>query len=133
VPGPRPTERTPPVVFDADAWAEDIRRASAVGRSVAGHARSEFETNGVPIDQLKACDPEGDDGTQLPNCVQVYLPAPDGPHGMVFEIDRIAVACGCSTQVSACATRPGTCDSRRCTRSHTDGCTRRLRTDASTA
>ncbi len=66
-----------------------MRRASAAGRTVAGAGRREFEARGVPINQLKPCDAEGSDGTQLPNCVKVYLPAPDGPHGMVFEIVRI--------------------------------------------
>lgn len=57
---------------------------------MAAEARGEFEANGVPIPQLKACEPEGPGGTQLPHCVKVYLPAPDGPHGMVFEIERIS-------------------------------------------
>lgn len=81
---------TPPVVFDEAAWAADLLRASASARRVATEARDQFETNGVPIDQLKACDPEGAAGTHLPRCVKVYLPAPDGPHGMVFEIERIS-------------------------------------------
>jgi hypothetical protein len=76
-------------VFDDAAWAEDMRRASAGTRHVAAHARRAFEADGVPIDQLKACQPEGGDGTQLPNCVKVYIPALTGPHGMVFEIERI--------------------------------------------
>jgi hypothetical protein len=80
---------TPPVVFDDTAWAEDLLRASATARRVATEARGEFETKGVPIAQLKACEPEGPAGTRLPHCVKVYLPAPDGPHGMVFEIERI--------------------------------------------
>jgi hypothetical protein len=81
---------TPPVVFDDTAWAEDLLRASGTARRVATEARVEFETNGVSIPQLKACEPEGPAGTRLPHCVKVYLPAPDGPHGMVFEIERIS-------------------------------------------
>jgi hypothetical protein len=81
--------RTPPVAFDAAAWEEDMRRASTAGRAVADAARREFEERGVAITELKPCDAEGSDGTQLPNCVKVYLPSPDGPHGMVFEIVRI--------------------------------------------
>jgi len=60
-----------------------------VAESTAEAARTEFEEQGVPLDQLKACSPEGTDATELPGCVKVYLPAPDGPHGMVFEIVRI--------------------------------------------
>lgn len=82
--------RTPPVQFDRAAWEEDLRRASTSGRATAEEARREYEGRGVPIGQLKVCDAEGSDGTQLPNCLKVYLPAPDGPHGMVFEIVRIA-------------------------------------------
>ena len=82
--------RTPPVVFDEAAWAADLLRASATGRPVATAARNEFETNGVPIEHLNACEPEGPAGTRLPHCVKGYLPAPDGPHGMVLEIERIS-------------------------------------------
>jgi len=80
---------TPPVVFDEAAWSEDLLRASASARRVATEARSQFETDGVSIAQLKACEPEGPAGTRLRHCVKAYLPAPDGPHGMVFEIERI--------------------------------------------
>lgn len=66
-----------------------MRRASGAGRVVADDARREFEERGVVIGRLKPCDPDGSDGTQLPNCVKVYLPVPDGPHGMVFELVRI--------------------------------------------
>jgi hypothetical protein len=66
-----------------------MARASATGREVALAARENFETAGVPFDQLKPCDPEGPGGTALDHCVKVYLPAPAGPHGMVFEIVRI--------------------------------------------
>ncbi len=66
-----------------------MRRASGAGRAVADEARREFEKHGVVIGRLKPCDAEGSDGTQLPNCVKLYLPAPDGPHRMVFELMRI--------------------------------------------
>jgi len=83
------SSRTPPVVFDDAAWDEDLRRASEAAVSTARAARTEFEARGVIIDRLKACSPEGDDATELLGCLKVYLPAPDGPHGMVFEIVRI--------------------------------------------
>jgi hypothetical protein len=90
MPEQRRPAMTPPVVFDDIAWAEDLLRASATARRVGTEARGEFETKGVPIAQLKACEPEGPAGTRLPHCVKVYLPAPEGPHGMVFEIERIS-------------------------------------------
>ena len=49
----------------------DLLRASATGRHVATEGRDQLETNGVPIAQLKACDPEGPGGTQLPHRVKV--------------------------------------------------------------
>jgi hypothetical protein len=82
--------RTPPVVFDDAAWDEELLRASTAARAVAHHARRTFAAYGVAIDQLKACAAEGPDGTELPHCVKVYLPPSAGPHGMVFEISRVA-------------------------------------------
>jgi hypothetical protein len=89
VPGARRVGRTPPVIFDEVAWEDDLRRASAAAREVARTARAEFETLGIALEQLKPCSAEGADGTELPGCVKVYVPAPSGPHGMVFEIERI--------------------------------------------
>jgi hypothetical protein len=89
VPGGARPARTPPVVFDDAAWEEDIRRASGAGRRIAEDARAEFERDGVAIEELKRCEAEGPHGTELPHCMKVYLPAPDGRHGMVFDIDRI--------------------------------------------
>jgi hypothetical protein len=51
-------------------------------------ARARYESDEVAIGQLRACDPEGRGGTHLERCVKVYVPAPNGPHGMVFQIGR---------------------------------------------
>jgi len=88
VPAARRSPRTPPVVFDEVAWDEDMTRASSAGRTGAEAARRDYESGGVPIVALQACDPEGPGGTQLRRCVKVYIPAADRPHGMVFEITR---------------------------------------------
>jgi hypothetical protein len=88
VPQERRTARTPPVVFDDATWVEDMKRATAAGRRAAMGARAENESAGVPIDELRACDPEGPHGTQLKRCMKVYVPAPAGPHGMVLQIGR---------------------------------------------
>lgn len=40
------------------------------------------------IKTLRRCDPEGRDGTKLPACFKVYLPAPDGKFGMVLRFIR---------------------------------------------
>ena len=88
MPQPRRTGRTPPVVFDDAAWAEDMKRASVTARRSEMTTRAEYESKGVPFVELRACDPEGPDGTQLERCMKVYVPAPTGPHGMVFQIGR---------------------------------------------
>jgi hypothetical protein len=50
--------------------------------------RAEYESVGVPIIELRACDPEGPGGTQLERCMKVYVPVPAGTYGMVFQIGR---------------------------------------------
>lgn len=76
-----------PALFDDAAFAEDLRRASDAGEEVARAARREFETEGVPVETLLACDEEGPDGTALRHCVKLRLPPPDGKFGMVFRIE----------------------------------------------
>jgi hypothetical protein len=108
-------------------------RASDVARRVAATARAEFERDGVGIDQLKACQPEGPDGTELPHCMKVYLPPPDGLHGMVFDIDRVEDDSDCCMPRSGYGIPAEACVSRRCTKSRTDDCTSLPRAEASTA
>lgn len=79
--------RRAPALFDDAAFAEDLDRASDTGKEVALAARQEYEQDGVPIDDLLACDDEGPDGTALAHCMKVYLPRPDGKFGMVFRIE----------------------------------------------
>jgi hypothetical protein len=88
VPHPERPARTPAVIFGSAAWAEDFLRASAGAQQVAQTACAEFEHSGVPVADLRVCQAEGPDGTRLESCVKVYLPAPAGPHGMVFRIVR---------------------------------------------
>jgi hypothetical protein len=88
VPQPERPARTPPVIFGSSAWAEDLLRASVGAQEVAQTARAQFEPSGIPVADLRACQAEGPDGTRLESCVKVYLPAPAGPHGMVFRIVR---------------------------------------------
>jgi hypothetical protein len=71
VPQPGRPATTPPVVFDDAAWAEDMRRATVAGRRIAMAGRAAYESTGVPIGELRACDPEGPGGTQLERCVKV--------------------------------------------------------------
>ncbi|HSK49769.1 MAG TPA: hypothetical protein VK889_04650 [Solirubrobacterales bacterium] len=77
-------------LFDDAAFAEDLNRASELGRGVALAARTDYEQNGVPTAHLLACEDEGSEGTALANCVKIRLPRPDGKFGMVFRIERKA-------------------------------------------
>jgi hypothetical protein len=88
VPPIRRPARTPPVVFDDAAWAEDLARTPERGREVALAARDEFELHGAPLAHLRGCEAEGPDGTRLAECVKVYLPTASGAHGMVLKIER---------------------------------------------
>jgi len=74
-----------PVRFDALAWAEDLARSTEAGRGAGIAARRRYERGGVPRSELRPCDPEGRDGTRLPNCVKAYVPHPDGRFRIVFR------------------------------------------------
>lgn len=71
--------------FDADAFREDMARTTATGREAAESAKRDYEANGVPRPELRPCEAEGRDGTELPECLKVYLPPPKGRFGMVFK------------------------------------------------
>jgi hypothetical protein len=77
-----------PVRFDEDAFAEDLAHVSRAGRTVGARERARLERDGIAVRVLLACEPEARDGTRLPGCAKTYLPAPDGPWGMVFRGER---------------------------------------------
>jgi len=74
--------------IDPAIWAEDTGRTAAADRASIEAAKRRYERNGVPFPELRPCDAEGRDGTELPDCVKVYLPAPTGRFGVVFSVDR---------------------------------------------
>jgi hypothetical protein len=76
------------VLFNEGAFAEDTMRSGRAGAEALREARSQFERDGFEIKTLRRCDPEGRDGTKLPACFKVYLPAPNGKFGMVFRFVR---------------------------------------------
>lgn len=78
------------VEFDDLAWNEDLAGASASAREVANQARARLKAQGQPIDQLRPCQTDGPQGTNLPGCVKAYQPPPDGPWGIVYRIARRA-------------------------------------------
>jgi hypothetical protein len=80
------TERRARAQFDADAWEEDLARATPAGRQAAETARKYYEQHGVPIAQLRRVAEHGRDRTILPDCMKVYVPAPAGRFGMIFML-----------------------------------------------
>jgi hypothetical protein len=80
-----PDSRRFPVLFDEEAFTEDVSHASAAGRDVAVRERARLEQGGIAVSELRACEPEGREGTRLPGCVKTYLPQPDGPWGLVLH------------------------------------------------
>jgi hypothetical protein len=75
-----------PARFDPDTWERDLARSTPAGRAAAEAAKVEYERDGVPRSHLKPCEPEGRDGTKLPDCAKTYIPRPDGKWGIVFKI-----------------------------------------------
>jgi len=45
-------------------------------------------SEGLALDELKACEAEARDGTRLVGCVKTYRPQPDGQWGMVLRLRR---------------------------------------------
>ena len=60
--------------FDPDAFREDMARTTPAGRDTAEAAKRRYEASGIPRSELRPCDQEHRDGTQLPQCLKVYLP-----------------------------------------------------------
>lgn len=82
---PRPQRRLA-ALFDDAAWAEDLARSTDPGRRAAAEARAGYERDGISLYDLRPCERHARDGTDLPNCVKVYLPPPAGPFGAVFRL-----------------------------------------------
>ncbi len=61
------------VSFDAQFWAQDLTRSTPHARTAATAWRSAVEHDGVPLTQLRRCDPDARDTTRLPGCAKVYI------------------------------------------------------------
>jgi hypothetical protein len=111
------------VLFNEGAFAEDTMRSGRAGAEVLREVRNRFERDGVELKTLRRCDPEGRDGTELPACFKVYLPAPNGKFGMVFRFIRDSE--GLSLRCLAFGVRhhPRDSNAHSVMRSHTDGST----------
>ncbi len=73
------------VSFNEDAYGEDMLRCGRNGAAVLRATRRRYEDEGVAIASLRRCEEEGSNGTRLPGCFKVYLPAPNGKFGMVLR------------------------------------------------
>jgi hypothetical protein len=67
-----------------------VEQASDAGAKAAQAARRRLEREGVPRDELRLCEAEGPEGTELPRCFKVYLPPPAGRFGMVLQLEIVA-------------------------------------------
>jgi hypothetical protein len=81
-----PDRRRLLVHFSARAWQLDLEATTPSGAEVARVARRRFARHGVPLGEMRPCASEHPSGTSLENCLKVYLPAPNGRFGMVFEL-----------------------------------------------
>jgi hypothetical protein len=68
----------------------DIEWASDAGADATRAARRRSEGEGIPHDELRLCEAEGTEGTELPHCLKIYLPPPAGRFGMVFQLEIVA-------------------------------------------
>lgn len=74
-----------PARFDDEWWEADLAHSSAAGRQAAEAARKEYEARGVARQDLRPCEAEAQDRTELERCFKIYLPPPAGRFGMVFQ------------------------------------------------
>jgi hypothetical protein len=80
-----------PARFDDEWWEVDLARTTPAGQKAAEEARDKYESDRIPRKDLRPCEAEAQDGTNLDRCFKVYLPPPAGRFGMVFRpevVDR---------------------------------------------
>jgi hypothetical protein len=78
------------VSVDDPLLEEDLAHTTTAGRAAIAPTIDQLKRTGIPKSWLKRCQPEGRDGTQLPGCVKIYIPHPDGPWGAVLTGDKLA-------------------------------------------
>lgn|GEM_PF-5803465 len=54
-----------PALFDEEWWTVDLDRAGPSGREADQAARAEYDRLGVPREELRPCEDEARDGTEL--------------------------------------------------------------------
>lgn len=121
------------VILDPDVWSQEVERyTSERVKRVALAARELIDVQGgLAPDQLRRCEPAGQDGTELAGCVKAYLPldesAPSSrPYAFVLRWRSMRTAgrsCSFLPSASAIPVR----ERRPFTRAPTSACTECLR------
>lgn len=79
-----------PVAFADRSLAYDLARLPPLAHTLLSQLRAEVRRDGgLPAARVRRCDPEGRDGTRLPNCVKVYLPEDENKWGLVLLARRV--------------------------------------------
>lgn len=86
MPATGPGPGTPRIAFDDAAFAADLAHSTPAARNVALATRRQMLAHGLRDITLHACKDDARDATRLPRCVKTYLPTPDKPWRMVFEV-----------------------------------------------
>lgn len=77
-----------PVRVVEDELAEDLTHATEAARAAIKAVVDELRDGGAPVDWLRPCEAEARDGTELADCVKLYIPRPAGQWGAVLSVDR---------------------------------------------
>jgi hypothetical protein len=83
------------VEIDDEVWAEEVGRPRerSPARAQAEKARREIETHPTTV-PWQRCEKDGPRGTQLADCVKLYVPigqegASAAPYGLVFALRKV--------------------------------------------
>lgn len=71
------------------ALAEDLAHASQAAKAAIEPLVAQLRSGGVPAHQLKRCEDQARDGTELKGCVKLYIPPPAGRWGAVFAAEKL--------------------------------------------
>jgi hypothetical protein len=80
----RPGPGAVPVHFDDALFDGDLKRLPAARKHLV-QARKRCERDGISPVEGRRCHGEHHSGTNLPNCVKLYIPGLGGPWRMVFQ------------------------------------------------
>ncbi|MTD47659.1 hypothetical protein GKE82_26005 [Conexibacter sp. W3-3-2] len=76
-----------PLRLDQAQMTADLERLPSTAAVELGRLLRLVEQHGgIPVSRLRRCDPEGRDGTRLPNCLKVYVPEGENKWGLVAVV-----------------------------------------------